>query len=127
MDWNSIFTQVILSICGVIVTGLGAFITYLINKHIKDEELKDIINSLTEIVKNSVLETYQTYVEELKDKDLFDKEAQNKALERCLNLIKANMPSKVETWLKSNYTNAEAYLKSLIEAQIGLLKNGGKK
>ena len=122
MDWNSILTEILLAIIGVV----GTFFTYLINRYIKNEELKGIINSLNDLVRNSVLEVYQTYVEELKDKNIFDEEAQKEALKRCLDLINRNIPDNVEKWLKWNYADAEKYLKSLIEAQIGLLKNGGK-
>ena len=85
-----------------------------------------MMNSLNEIVKNAVLEVYQTYVQELKDKDIFDKEAQKIALEHALKIIKENIPEKVETWLKTNITNYQEYLKGLIEAQIGALKNSGR-
>ena len=72
------------------------------------------------------MEVYQTYVEALKKAGNFDAEAQKLALERCLTLIKANMPKDIETWLKANYSNIESYLKSLVEAQIGFLKNNAK-
>lgn len=126
MNWNEIFTQLILGIVGVLISGLGIYVTYLINKWVKDQELKDMMNSLNEIVKNAVLEVYQTYVQELKDKDIFDKEAQKIALEHALKIIKENIPEKVETWLKTNITNYQEYLKGLIEAQIGALKNSGR-
>lgn len=124
--WDEIAKEFLLGVIGIVISGLGAYVTYLINKHVKNEEIKALINSLNELVKASVLETYQVYVEELKEKCIFDKEAQNIALNRCLKSIKINMPSKVETWLKSNFTNPENYLITLIEAQIGALKNGGK-
>lgn len=127
MDWNEIGTQVILSVLGVIVSGLGVFVTYLINKWVKDNELKEIIKSLNDVVQQSVLTIYQTYVEELKCKNEFTLEAQKLALERCLSLVKVNLPNEVKKWLEANYEDIERYLKSLIEAQIGLLKNGGKK
>ena len=126
MNWNEIFTQLILGIVGVLISGLGIYVTYLINKWVKDQELKDMMNSLNEIVKNAVIEVYQTYVQELKDKDIFDKEAQKIALEHALKIIKENIPEKVETWLKTNITNYQEYLKGLIEAQIGALKNSGR-
>ena len=126
MNWNQILTEVILSVAGIIISSLGLYLTYFINKKIKNEELKEIVNSLNELIKNSVLEVYQTYVEALKDTGMFDKKAQKLALERCLTLINTNMPERVKTWLKSNFTDIERYLKSLIEAQIALLKNGGK-
>ena len=123
---NEITTKLIVGLVGILLSALGTYVTYLINRFVKNNELKEIINSLNDLVKNSVLEIQQIYVDELKCKGLFDKEAQKQAVERCLNTIKANMPKKVEEWLKSNYTDIEAYLKSLIEAQIGLLKIGGK-
>ena len=127
MNWGQIGTEIIISLAGVVISALGLFLTYLINKYIKDQKVKDIINSLHQLVRNSVLEVYQTFVEELKDKDLFDKEAQNKALERCLGLIRANMPNDVKAWLEANVGDITAYLRSLIEAQIGSLKNSGGK
>lgn len=127
MDWAQIGTEIILSLVGVLFSALGVFVTYLINKYIKDQKTKDLINSLYDLVRNSVLEVYQTYVEELKDHDMFNVTAQKVALERCLALIKANMSIELKTWLEANYGDITAYLKSLIEAQIGALKNSGGK
>lgn len=127
MNWNEIGTQLIIGIVGIVISALGVYVTYLINKWVKDSELKDIITSLNQVVQQSVLNVYQTYVEELKCKNEFTLQAQKVALEHCLNLIKTNIPIKVKTWLEANYEDIEAYLKTLIEAQIGLLKNGGKK
>ena len=126
MDWNEIGTQLILGIVGVIISGLGVYVTYLINKYVNDAKLKNILTSLNTLVQNSVLEVYQTYVEALKKAGNFNAEAQKLALERCLALVKANMPKALETWLKANYSDIESYLKSLIEANIGLLKNKAK-
>ena len=123
MNWSEIGTQVILGIIGVVISGLGALITYLINKYIKDDKLKTIINSFNELVKNSVLEIYQTYVEALKKDGMFDKIAQKNAQNKCLELIKTNMSADVKKWLEENYTDIDTYLKSKIEATIGLLKN----
>ena len=127
MNWGEIGTEIILSFVGVLFSALGVFITYLINKFVKDQKTKDIVNSLHEVVKNAVLETYQLYVEELKEKDKFDREAQKRALQHSLELIKANMSSEVKTWLEANYGDINAYLVGLVEAQIGALKNSGGK
>lgn len=126
MNWGEIGTQIILGAVSLLFGALGIIVTYLINKYIKDKELKEIINSLHELVRASVLEIYQTYVEELKDKNMFDEKAQKEALQRCLDLIRVNMPDKVKSWLETNVSDIQKYLRSLIEAQIGLLKNGGK-
>lgn len=126
MNWGEIGTQLILGIVGIVISAVGVIVTYLVNKYVKDAKLKSILSSLNNLVQNSVLEVYQTYVEALKKAGSFDAEAQKQALERCLTLIKANMPKELETWLKANYSDIESYLKSLIEAQIGFLKNNSK-
>lgn len=126
MDWNSVLLKLVEGLIGLIMLALGGYITYLTNKYIKSEEMKQTINSFRELVRNSVLVTYQTYVEELKDKDMFDAEAQKTALTKCLTLIDGNMTDKVKTWLTAHVMNAEKYIKDEIEAQIGALKNSGK-
>lgn len=126
MDWNGIASEIILGVFGLVMSALGILITYFINKYIKNDELKGIVNSLNELVRNSVLEIYQTYVEALKKGGIFNETAQKEAQERCLALINRNMPENVHAWLEANYGDIEAYLKSLIESQIGLLKNQSK-
>ena len=125
MDWAEIGTQIILGVIGVLITGLGTLITFLINKYVKNDQLKRILSSLNETVRNATSEVYQTYVEALKDTNMFTDAAQKKALEKALIIIKNNLPTDVMDWVKENYTDIDGYLKSLVEAAIGLLKNSG--
>lgn len=122
MNWAEIGTQVILGIIGVLITGLGTLITYLINKYVKDSQLKTILSSLNEVVKSAVNEVYQTYVQALKKDGMFDAEAQKIALNKALEIIKNNLPSEVMNWVKANYSDIDAYFTSLIEGFIGSLK-----
>lgn len=126
MNWAEIGTQVITGIIGVLIAGLGTLITVLINKYVKNDKLKTILNSLNETVKNAVSEVYQTYVEALKKDGMFDAEAQKEALSRALEIIKTNLPTEALDWVKENYNDIDAYFRSLIEATIGLLKNNSK-
>ena len=125
MNWNEIGTQLIIGIIGVVISALGIFVTYLINKWVKNDELKQIMTSLYQLVKSAVLDIQQTYVDEMKKNNMFDYEAQKIAVEKSLKVIKANMPMKVESWLKSNYIDIDNYLRTLIEAQVKSLKIGG--
>lgn len=126
MDWSQIGTQLIVGIIGTLITGLGTLITVLINKFVKNEQLKRLLTTLNEVVKNAVSEIYQTYVEKLKKDGMFNKEAQQVALNKALEKIKENLPKDVLAWLCSNYNDIDKYLKSQVEAVIGLLKNSGK-
>jgi len=125
MNWNEIGTQLIIGIIGVVISALGIFVTYLINKWVKNDELKQIMTSLYQLVESAVLDIQQTYVDEMKKNNMFDYEAQKIAVEKSLKVIKANMPIKVESWLKSNYIDIDNYLRTLIEAQVKSLKIGG--
>lgn len=122
MDWNEIGTQIILGVLGIVLSGLGALITYLINKYVKNNNAKNLLNSLLTLVKNSVLEIQQTYVDALKKQGSFDIVAQKIALEKCYDKVIANMPKEMENWLRSNYNDIETFIKGLIESQIGLMK-----
>lgn len=122
MNWSEIATQIILSVLGVVISGVGVLLTYFINKYIKNDKLKTVLNSLNDLVRNSVAEVYQTYVEALKKGNMFDEKAQKEALERCLNIINTNMTKDIKEWLEANQSDIESYLKSLIEAQVALLK-----
>lgn len=126
MNWAEIGTQIITGIIGVLIAGLGTLITVLINKYVKNDKLKTILNSLNETVKNAVSEVYQTYVEALKKDGMFDAEAQKEALNKALIIIKTNLPTEALDWVKENYSDIDAYFRSLIEATIGLLKNNSK-
>lgn len=126
MNWAEIGTQIIVGIIGVLLTGLGTLITFLINKYIKNDKLKTILSSLNETVRNAVSEVYQTYVEALKKDGMFDAEKQKEALNKALEIIKTNLPTDVMNWVKENYSDIDSYLKSQIEAAIGLLKNCAK-
>ena len=122
MDWNEIGTQIILGVLGIVLSGLGALITYLINKYVKNNNAKNILNSLLTLVKSSVLEIQQTYVDTLKKQGSFDINAQKIALEKCYDKVIANMPKEMENWLRSNYSDIESFIKGLIESQIGSMK-----
>ncbi len=127
MNWAEIGTQIIVGIIGVLLTGLGTLITFLINKYIKNDKLKTILSSLNETVRNAVSEVYQTYVEALKKDGMFDAEKQKEALNKALEIIKTNLPKDVMKWVQENYSDIDSYFKSQIEAVIGLLKNCGSK
>lgn len=126
MNWNEIATQVILGIIGVLITGLGSLLTYIINKYVKNEKGKTIADSFKQLVMTNVQSTYQTYVEALKKEGKFDKEAQENALSRCVDNVKKTMPDAIKKWLGSNYQDITEVIKQMIESCIKESKDNGK-
>ena len=123
MNWNEIGTQLVIAIGSILISGAGLLVTYFINKFIKNDKLKRLMNELNVLVQNSVNEVYQTYVDDLKKGGVFNKEWQKEALTKALELMRNNMSADLSKWLNENHTNVTEYLKGLVEAQIGLLKN----
>ena len=123
MNWNEIGTQLIIAIGSILISGAGLLVTYFINKFIKNDKLKRLMNELNVLVQNSVNEVYQTYVDDLKKGGVFHKEWQKEALTKALELMRNNMSADLSKWLNENHTNVTEYLKGLIEAQKGKKKN----
>lgn len=127
MNWSEVGTQIILSLLGIVGSALAAILTYLINKYIKNDKLKMIVNSFNDLIQNSVAEVYQTYVEALKKENMFDKDAQEEALKRCIEFINKNMPNDIKNWLDKNYDNIDEFIKDSIESNIAISKRSAKK
>lgn len=122
MDWGNIGTQIILGIVGIVISALGAFVTYLINKYVKDNKLKNMLLSFDSLVKECVAEVQQTYVSTLKKENKFDEEAQKKALRNCIENVKSKVTVDMWDWIVENYKDPDGFIQSKIESAIGLLK-----
>lgn len=120
--WEQIGTELILSLIGIIVTGLGLVITHLINKYVKNDTVRGYLNELREIVFDVVQEVQQTYVEEMKAKGFFNKEAQQHACEMALHIIENSLSKELKAWLDKTYPDAQQFIITLIESTICSMK-----
>ena len=120
--WEQIGTELILSLIGIIVTGLGLVITHLINKYVKNDTVRGYLNELREIVFDVVQEVQQTYVEDMKAKGFFNKEAQQHACEMALHIIENSLSKELKAWLEKTYPSAEEFIITLIESTICTMK-----
>lgn len=72
-----------------------------------------------------VIATNQTYVEALKNKDLFDAEAQKTAFNMTFEAVKTLLSNEAIAYLTSMSGDVDKYLTTLIEAEAN--KNKGSK
>lgn len=118
--------SIIQSALSVIITGLITFATskliQLINSKIEDKKAANYLSTIVNLVGDSVKTVYQTYVESLKNQNIFTEEAQKEALDRCMNTIKAQLAPDLINYITTNFGNLEDYLKTLIESTIYTLK-----
>lgn len=123
-------SEIIFAAISVILTGLAGVVvnklTQWINDTIEDKRAAKYLTFLTKVVTDSVQETYQTYVETLKEEGSFDKEAQIKALNMCLASIKAHLAPQIVEYITENFGELTEYLTSLVESTIYSLKAQNK-
>lgn len=119
--------QIVFSALGVLVTGLvgwlTTYLTKLLSQKIKDKNLANWLTQITEIILNAVKVTYQVYVEALKNKNMFDAEAQKEALERAYKMVLSQLTDDAKNFIKENYGDIETWIKTQIESAIYTLKN----
>lgn len=122
---KDILTNVLYDVAITIVIALGgAAIAFLRTKissinNISSNELANRIRwEVESAVEDAVMAVNQTFVEELKKKNLFDKEAQEEAFDRALDgTLKALSQSTVE-FINNTYGDITIWLKDKIEAAV---------
>lgn len=117
---------IVILVTGVIlplITALGGYVISLINNKIKDTKLGNAIAKVEDIIESAVRNTYQTYVQKLKEQDNFTQEAQTQALVDTVNIIYNLTPKRLLELLEAFYPNLQEWFIVQIEACINKLKN----
>ena len=124
-ELGTALTPILTSLISVLVAFLIRFI------NIKANELKSKVDDKTEykyieMISNTiakcVTEINQTYVENLKDKNMFTAAAQKEAFNNCLKSVEKLLPDECKKYITETYKDLEAYLKVQIEAEVNKQK-----
>ena len=126
MDWNQIGTEVIISLIGLAITIIGGVITYIVNKKIKDERIRNILNQGLSVVKDGVGYVYQTYVESIKGTGRWDEVTQKVAQDKALNYIINNTSLEMKKYLQKNGKDLSTWALEQIEVAIKNSKDTNK-
>lgn len=84
--------------------------------------LQKYIDMLSTTITNCVIATNQTYVNVLKDEGEFDLEAQKEAFKMVYQQVIKTLQGEAYDYLNSVYTDLDAYITSMIEAQVNQYK-----
>ena len=127
MDWMEML-QKIFEVC--IIPLLGILTSYLIvfirkkSKELEettDNELyKKYIEMLQDTVVRCVIATNQTYVEALKNQNVFTKEAQEQAFRMTYESVMAILTDDAKDYLASVVGDLQTYIVKLIEAEVNI-------
>lgn len=127
MDWQSI----LLSVLSIVITTLVGWISdrliKLINTKITNTKYAKYLSDALDIVTRAVKSTYQTYVESLKNQNMFTEEAQKQALERAKNTVLTQLSKDTQSFIQSNFGDVEGWIQENIESTLYDLKNAPAK
>lgn len=84
----------------------------------KDTLTKKIWAEASDAIEGAVAAVNQTFVDELKGKNLFDKEAQTEAFERALDGTIAALSQEAIDFINNTYGDVEIWLTDKIEAAV---------
>lgn len=118
MELKEILTTVILSVIGVIISGIGAFVMAWIRSKIKNEKVAKIIDDAYRIVHEGVMYVYQTYVDSLKGTDLWDEVAKETARQKAVEYVNKNLSAEAIKFLEQNETIVEDWICEQIEIAV---------
>lgn len=121
---------ILLSALSIVITALVTWGTErliaLINSKIKNTKYAKYLADSVDIVSRAVKTTYQTYVEALKDKNMFTSDAQVEALNKAKDIAVSQLSAEMKTFIETNFGDVEKWLTSTIESVIYDLKNKNK-
>ena len=129
MDTVALMQQIV-NICifpllGVLTTYLITFIknkTESLKKETDNELYKKYMSLLSDTITSCVIATNQTYVNSLKDKNMFDAAAQKEAFNRTYDAVMNILSIDAIKFLNEAVGDLDTYIKKTIEAQVNLNK-----
>lgn len=122
---TQIFQVCIVPLLGILTTFLVQLIktkqAELVSK--TDSEInKKYMDMLTDTITKCVIATNQTYVDALKDKNAFTKEAQEEAFMKTSSAVLTILSEDAKEYLNETLGDLNAYITTQIEAQVNAHK-----
>lgn len=124
-ELGTALTPILTSLVSVLVAFLIRFINIKVTElkgKVDDKTEYKYIEMISNTVTKCVTEINQTYVENLKDKNMFTAAAQKEAFNNCLKSVENLLPEECKKYITETYKDLEAYLKVQIEAEVNKQK-----
>ena len=123
MDWQTLLLSAVSIVLTAVVSWLSQRLITWINTKISNTKNAKYLTDAVEVIARAVKVTYQTYVQSLKDNNMFDKNAQIEALKQARDMALAQLNQDVKDYIASNFGDVESWINNVIESTIYDLKN----
>ena len=131
MNWMEILQPALQMILTAIIGLLASILVAAVNtkrqeilERIKDEKAKKYVDLIADTITKCVMATNQTYVESMKDKDIFDEEAHKEAFKRTYDAVLDILNGDAVEYIEEVYGDIQGYLTNAIEAEVNSQKWG---
>lgn len=118
MTWNEVIMYIINTVFKLIIMVLIPYGVNLIRTKLKSDMQNKYLDRAEQLIKDAVNQVQQTYVENMKAEDLFDKSAQVEAFDK----VKANVLSMMNEEMMNVVVEAvgdfDEWIRNKIEAQV---------
>ena len=118
---QQIFEVCIIPLLGVLTAFAVAYIKAKMNElsaAAGNATEQKYLKMISETITKCVIATNQTYVDSLKNKDAFSKEAQKEAFELTYNAVLDILSDDAKDYIAEDFGDAETYLTTLIEEAV---------
>lgn len=129
MNWLETANEVCQVLLPLVLTALSVTLISYVNtkleegKKMSESDLTDkYLTMLQGTIEDAVLATTQTYVEALKNQNMFDKEAQKHAFELTYDAIMKVLTDDAKKYIESAVGDLETYITNKIESTVKLSK-----
>lgn len=123
MNWQAILLSIISIVLTALVSWGAERLIALINSKLANSKYAKYLTSIVDVVTRAVKTTYQTYVETLKDKNMFTPDAQKEALSKAGEMALAQLTDDSKKWIQTNFGDVKTWIANTIESVIYDLKN----
>ena len=129
MNWLEMANELCQTLLPLVLTALSVALIFYIDNKIEEEKKKSdsdvtdkYLTMLQSTIEDAVLATTQTYVEALKNKNMFDKEAQQQAFKLTYDAIMKVLTDDAKKYITSAVGDLETYITNKIESTVNLSK-----
>lgn len=122
-----LFQMVLIPLLAILTKYITTWIQIKINElteNKNDKTFTKYMTMLQDTVIDCVIATNQTYVESLKTQGKFDAEAQKIAFQKTYDAVMQILTEDAVTYLNEALGDLDAYVNTLIEAQVNMQKSG---
>ena len=123
MTFNEILFAALTAAATALGAWLGKKVSNWLDKNIQNKETKAKLENAYSKIKDVVKAGYQTYISALKDQNLFDKEAQKKALNAAVEAVMVSLPFSTQEVIVQNFGDVRQWITDKIESCLYDLKN----